>query len=55
MACAIVRLLKDKELARKMGQRGRKLIEEEFREHIRAVRTEEVYYDLMKEAPKLRS
>lgn len=55
LACAIVRLLKDKELARKMGRRGRRLIEEEFREHIRAVRTEEVYYDLMKETPKLRS
>jgi len=55
LACAIVRLFKDKKLARKMGRRGRRLIEEEFREHIRTARTEEVYYDLMKEAPKLRS
>ena len=46
LAKAIAKLLADGELARRMGRKGRKLIEKGFREEMRAEKTEQLYYDL---------
>ncbi len=49
LAKAISSLLSDRERARRMGKAARDLVEERFREDIRALRTEEFYYELMSE------
>jgi len=47
IADAIVKILKDEELARKMGEKGRKRIEEEYSWEKEADRIEEIYEELI--------
>ena len=52
LARAIIRLLKDRELASKMGNTGRKLMER-FTPESRATQIERIYYSLMRNAKRV--
>lgn len=47
LAKAVAALLKDKALAKRKGERGRRLVEKYFREDMRAEKVEEVYASLL--------
>ncbi len=54
MSEAIISILKDPDKAHRMGLRGREIVEEKFTEKIWADKMEEVYYEVMERAGRLK-
>ena len=49
MADAIIKIIKEKEKAKAMGEKGREIVLKEFTEDIMAEKTEKLYYDILNE------